>query len=32
MAINVLIKHIVSIDRGFDYANKVQARSLEPTC
>ena len=23
MAINVLVEHIVSIDRGFDYANKV---------
>ena len=23
MAINVLVEHIVSIDRGFDYASKV---------
>jgi clathrin heavy chain len=23
MAINVLVEHIVSIDRGLDYANKV---------
>jgi hypothetical protein len=23
MAINVLVEHIVSIDRGFDYANKI---------
>jgi hypothetical protein len=29
MAINVLVKHIVSNDRGLDYANEV--RSLEQT-
>ena len=30
MAINVLIEHIVSNDRGLDYTNEV--RSLEQTC
>ena len=29
MAINVLVEHIVSIDRGFDYASKVNMPEVQ---